>query len=128
MLGIVLVAHAPLAESMRTVAEHVVGSLPDVQTVDVTEGIDIEKIRQEIADKVIQANEGEGVVIATDILGGVPSNLALSLKSDTVRVISGLNVPMLVKLLRLRNKDLDTAVSEAMEAGAQFILDSGKGA
>ena len=128
MLGIVLVAHAPLAEGMKIVAEHVVGSLPDVQVVDVCDGADIEKARQEIADKVIQANEGEGVVIATDILGGVPSNLALSLKSDTVRVISGLNVPMLIKLLRLRNKDLKTAVSEAMEAGAQFILDSEKGA
>ena len=126
MLGVVLVAHKPLANSMKQVAEHIVGTLPDVQVVDVAPDADTEVVRQEIADKVIQANEGTGVVVATDILGGVPSNLALSLKSDTVRVISGLNVPMLIKLLRLRDKDLDTAVSEALDTGTQFILNSEK--
>ena len=127
MLGIVLVAHAPLATSMKIVAEHIVGELPDLQVVDVTAKADAEKMRQEIADKVIAANEGDGVVVATDILGGLPSNLALSLKSEIVREISGLNVPMLIKLLRLRSENLNTAVSEAMDVGSQFILDSDKG-
>jgi len=124
MLGIVLVAHEPLAASMKQVAEHIVGSVSDVQVVDVAPDADVECVRQELADKVIQVNEGDGVVIATDILGGVPSNLALSLKSDVIHVVSGLNVPMLIKLLRLRNKDIKTAVSEALDTGTQFILNS----
>ena len=127
MLGIVLVAHSPLADTMKQVVEHIVGDLPDLCVVDVKPEDDAEQKRQEIADKVIQANEGEGVIVVTDIYGGVPSNLALSLKADQVRVMSGMNVPMLVKLVRMRDKGLDEAVKAAQDIGVEFILNSEKG-
>ena len=126
MLGIVLAAHYPLADSMKQVLEHIVGPMPDIVVVNVPESVDTEVLRQELADKIISVNEGQGVVVVTDIYGGVPSNLAVSLSGKTVRVISGMNVPMLVKLVRLREKGLDEAVHEAVQAGATFILQAEK--
>lgn len=126
MLGIVLAAHYPLADSMKQVLEHIVGPMPDIAVVNVPESVDTEVLRQELADKIISVNEGQGVVVVTDIYGGVPSNLAVSLSGKTVRVISGMNVPMLVKLVRLREKGLDEALHEAVQAGAAFILQAEK--
>ena len=121
MLGVVLVAHGDFAESMKSVASHIVGEVSDIQTVRVDADSAIEQKRQEIADKIISANEGDGVVVLTDIYGGVPSNLSISLKSKEVAVLSGMNVPMLVKLLRMREKPLKEAVDAAIQAGISFI-------
>ncbi len=124
MVGIILVAHAPLASAMKQVAEHIIGPLPELVALDIGAQADVEQMRQALADKVIAVNEGQGVVIVTDIYGGAPSNIALSLQSDAVRVISGMNVPMLVKLVRQSQKSLDEAVLAATEAGVDFILNA----
>ncbi len=123
MLGVVLVAHNNLAESMKSVAEHVVGPLPDLMCVSVKPDDDIELKRNEIAQKIEQADRGKGVVLLTDMFGGTPSNLAISLMQEgKVEVISGMNVPMLVKLLRIRKKALSEVIQESAESGKHYIM------
>ena len=123
MLGIVLVAHNDLAEAMKSVAEHVAGPLPDVACISVKVDDDIEEKRAEIAKKIAVANKGKGVVLLTDMFGGTPSNLAISLiEEGKVEVISGMNVPMLVKLIRMRKKTLSEAILSAAESGQHYIM------
>ena len=123
MLGIVLVAHNDLAESMKSVAEHVVGPLNDVACVSVGPKDDIEEKRQEIAQKIQQVDKGKGVVLLTDMFGGTPSNLAISLMQEgKVEVISGMNIPMIVKLVRMRRKKLMDAVQESAQSGQHYIM------
>lgn len=123
MLGIVLVGHNDLAESMKSVAEHVVGSLPDVACVSVLPTDDIEEKRQEIFQKIKQVDKGKGVVLLTDMFGGTPSNLAISLMQEgKVEVISGMNIPMIVKLVRMRKKKLMDAVIQSAESGQHYIM------
>ena len=123
MLGIVLVAHNDLAESMKSVAEHVVGPLNDVACVSVGPKDDIEEKRQEIAQKIQQVDKGKGVVLLTDMFGGTPSNLAISLMQEgKIEVISGMNIPMIVKLVRMRRKKLMDAVQESAQSGQHYIM------
>lgn len=123
MLGIVIVAHNFLADSMKSVVEHVVGKLPDVLCVNVLPEDDIEQKRAEISEKITQADKGKGVVLLTDMFGGTPSNLAISLmREGKIEVISGMNVPMLVKLVRLRRKKLAEAVQKATDSGRHYIM------
>ena len=123
MLGIVLVGHNDLAESMKSVAEHVVGALPDVVCVSVLPTDDIEEKRQEIFQKIKQVDKGKGVVLLTDMFGGTPSNLAISLMQEgKVEVISGMNIPMIVKLVRMRKKKLMDAVIQSAESGQHYIM------
>ena len=123
MLGIILVAHNHLAEAIKSVAEHVAGPLPDILCVNVAPDDDIEQKRAEIAKKITQANKGKGVVLLTDMFGGTPSNLAISLmEEDKVEVISGMNLPMLVKLVRMRKKTLSEAVKISADSGQHYIM------
>jgi len=123
VLGIVLVGHNDLAESMKSVAEHVVGALPDVVCVSVLPTDDIEEKRQEIFQKIKQVDKGKGVVLLTDMFGGTPSNLAISLMQEgKVEVISGMNIPMIVKLVRMRKKKLMDAVIQSAESGQHYIM------
>ena len=123
MLGIVLVAHNDLAESMKSVAEHVVGPLNDVACVSVGPKDDIEEKRQEIAQKIQQVDKGKGVVLLTDMFGGTPSNLAISLMQEgKIEVVSGMNIPMIVKLVRMRRKKLMDAVQESAQSGQHYIM------
>ena len=123
MLGIVLVAHNQLAESMKSVAEHVVGPLDDVLCVSVFPEDDIDQKRREISTKIQQSNRGKGVVLLTDMFGGTPSNLAISLMQEGKgEVISGMNIPMLVKLIRERKKSLKEAVKLSAESGEHYIV------
>ena len=123
MLGIVLVAHNQLAESMKSVAEHVAGPLPDVACVSVRPEDDIEEKRSEIAQKINQVDKGKGVVLLTDMFGGTPSNLAISLMEEgKIEVVSGMNLPMLVKLVRMRKKPLSDAILAAAESGQHYIM------
>lgn len=123
MLGIILVAHNQLAESIKSVAEHVTGPLPDLLCVSVKPDDDIEAKRLEIAQKIEQADKGKGVVLLTDMFGGTPSNLAISLMEEgKVEVISGMNLPMLIKVIRMRKKTLSEAVSAAAESGKRYIM------
>lgn len=123
MLGIVLVAHNNFADAMKSVAEHVAGSLPDLLCVSVGPDDDIEEKRNEIAQKIKLADKGKGVVLLTDMFGGTPSNLAISLmQEEKIEVVSGMNIPMLIKLIRMRKKPLSEAVLACTESGRHYIM------
>ena len=123
MLGIVLVGHNDLAKSIKTVAEHVVGPLPEVECISVFPEDDIDLKRKEIQKAIREVNKKNGVVLLTDMFGGTPSNLAISLMEEgKIEVISGMNLPMLVKLLRMRKKTLSEAVQTAAESGRHYIM------
>ena len=123
MLGIVLVGHHDLAKSIKTVAEHVVGPLPEVECISVFPEDDIDLKRKEIQKAIREVNKKNGVVLLTDMFGGTPSNLAISLMEEgKIEVISGMNLPMLVKLLRMRKKTLSEAVQTAAESGRHYIM------
>ena len=123
MLGIILVGHNDLADSMKRVAEHVVGPLPDLVCISVLPEDDIDKKRTEIQKAIRKVKKKEGVVLLTDMFGGTPSNLAISLMEEgKIEVISGMNLPMLIKLIRMRKKPLGEAVRAAAESGSHYIM------
>ena len=123
MIGMVLVTHGRLAEELVAVLEHVVGPQPNVISICIGPEDDMEKRRQEILDAAIRVDEGAGVVVLTDMFGGTPSNLAISILGKAkVEVIAGVNLPMLIKLASVRHQmDLNTAVERAQEAGRKYI-------
>lgn len=122
MIGILLVTHGDLAKEMIGAMEHVVGKQEQLDMVCIGENDDVEKSRLDIIEKVKKLNTGDGVCIATDMFGGTPSNLAISvMKSNEVEVVAGLNLPMLIKLVRLRNLPLKQVAEQSAEAGRKYI-------
>ena len=123
MIGLVLVTHGRLAEEFRSALEHVVGPQTGIETVAIGPDDRMEVRRADIAEAVARVNTGTGVIILTDMFGGTPSNLAISLlEIGKVEVVAGMNLPMLVKLARIR-KDypLDKAAAAAQDAGRKYI-------
>ena len=123
MIGLVLVTHGRLAAEFIAALEHVVGPQQRVAAVCIGAEDDMEQRRRDILDSVAKVEEGDGVVLLTDMFGGTPSNLAISLlEIGKVEVVAGLNLPMLVKLARIR-KDyaLDKAATAAQDAGRKYI-------
>ena len=99
MIGLVLVTHGRLAEEFRSALEHVVGPQAGIETIAIGPDDRMENRRTDIAAAVGRVNSGAGVIILTDMFGGTPSNLAISLmKSENVEVIAGVNLPMLIRL------------------------------
>ncbi|MEX0758643.1 MAG: PTS sugar transporter subunit IIA [Tistlia sp.] len=123
MIGLLLVTHGNLAREFVSAMEHVVGPQAQVATVCIGPEDDMEERRQEILDKATAVDSGAGVVIVTDMFGGTPSNLAISLLDRArVEVIAGVNLPMLIKLASVRARDgLQDAVAQAQEAGRKYI-------
>jgi PTS system mannose-specific IIA component len=123
MIGLILVTHGRLAEEMRAAMEHVVGRQRHVATVCIGPDDDIEGRRAEIRRCVDDVDAGDGVVIVTDMFGGTPSNLAISqMERPGVEVIAGCNLPMLVKLAKVRaDRPLADAVDCALAAGRKYI-------
>ena len=123
MIGMVLVTHGRLAEEFIAALEHVVGQQAHIGTVCIGPDDDIEQRRVQILEQVAEADQGEGVVLLTDMFGGTPSNLAISvLDKSNVEVIAGMNLPMLIKLASTRDSDdLAGAVASAQEAGRKYI-------
>jgi PTS system mannose-specific IIA component len=123
MIGLVLVTHGRLAAEFRAALEHVVGPQRQVETVAIAPDDNIESRRQEIIDAVKKVDSGDGVAILTDMFGGTPSNLAISvMNAPNVEVVAGINLPMLVKLASVRGeKPLAEAVTCAQEAGRKYI-------
>ena len=123
MIGLVLVTHGKLAEEFRHALEHVVGPQKSIETVCIGPEDDMDQRRQDIIDAVTRANDGNGVIILTDMFGGTPSNLAISvMNSGNVEVIAGVNLPMLIKLASIRVEDnMEKALQEASDAGRKYI-------
>jgi PTS system mannose-specific IIA component len=123
MIGMVLVTHGRLAEELISALEHVVGPQPNVTAVCIGPDDDMEQRRKEILERTAKADEGDGVVLLTDMFGGTPSNLAISVMDKAnVEVIAGVNLPMLIKLASVRKTEkLSDAVQSAQEAGRKYI-------
>ena len=123
MIGLVLVSHGRLAEEMRLAMEHVVGRQRNVATVCIGPDDDMEGRRSEIVTRIEEVDTGDGVVLITDMFGGTPSNLAISqMDRKGVEVLAGMNLPMLVKLAKVRsNLPLADAVDCAQTAGRKYI-------
>ena len=123
MIGMVLVTHGALAIEFKSALEHVVGPQDFVETIAIGPDDDMEQRRNDILACVDAADQGQGVVILTDMFGGTPSNLAISvMQNREVEVIAGVNLPMLVKLARVRaDLDIKAAVGMAAEAGRKYI-------
>lgn len=123
MIGLVLVTHGRLAEEFVAALEHVVGPQEAVEAVCIGADDDMEQRRTDILQAVESVDSGGGVVLLTDMFGGTPSNLAISIMDKAkVEVIAGLNLPMLIKLAKLRETEpLDKAVDGAREAGVKYI-------
>jgi PTS system mannose-specific IIA component len=123
MIGLVLVTHGKLAEEFRHALEHVVGPQKLVETVSIGPEDDMDQRRQDILDSVTRADEGHGVIILTDMFGGTPSNLAISVMSaGRVEVIAGVNLPMLIKLAGIRGENnMQKALTDSSEAGRKYI-------
>ena len=123
MIGLVIVTHGGLALEFRSALEHVVGPQTQLETVSIGPDDDMSVRRGQILDAVHRTNNGEGVIILTDMFGGTPSNLAISVMDEApVEVIAGINLPILVKLASVRGElDLADAVADAREAGRKYI-------
>ena len=123
LVGLVLVTHGNLALEFISAMQHVVGKQEKVAAVCIGPEDDMEMRRQEILDKVGEVDSGAGVVVLTDMFGGTPSNLAISIMDRAnVEIIAGVNLPMLIKIASLRKeKNLKETVSGAQEAGKKYI-------
>ena len=123
MIGLVLVTHGKLAREFIVAMEHVVGPQEQIQGICIGPDDDMEERRSEIAEAIKACDEGEGVIILTDLFGGTPSNLAISLMDgEHVEVIAGVNLPMLIRLEGARRTmNVRDAVAAAREAGRKYI-------
>ncbi|WP_296681144.1 PTS sugar transporter subunit IIA [Novosphingobium sp.] len=123
MIGLILVTHGKLAEEFVHAMEHVVGRQEAVETVCIGPNDDMEARRREIAAKIKCVNAGQGVIVLTDLFGGTPSNLAISLmEAGAVEVIAGINLPMLIRLAKARScMPIENAVTAARDAGRTYI-------
>ncbi|NNC38226.1 MAG: PTS sugar transporter subunit IIA [Acidimicrobiales bacterium] len=123
MIGLVLVTHGSLAAELRKAAEHVVGPMSGMETVCIGPDDDLENARDAIRAAVNNVDGGGGVILLTDMFGGTPSNLAISLlKENKVEVLAGANLPMLIKLSEARESaSLSEAAQIAKTAGRRYI-------
>jgi len=123
MIGLVIVTHGRLAHEFLSAMEHVVGHQRAVETVCIGAEDDMERRRQDILEAVARVDDGQGVILLTDMFGGTPSNLAISVMGETgAEVLAGINLPMLIKLASVRTREnLQTCVAHAQDAGRKYI-------
>jgi len=123
MIGLVLVTHGKLAEEFRNALEHVVGPQQFLETVSIGPEDDMDQRRMDIIEAVSKAEDGQGVIILTDMFGGTPSNLSISvMDGGRIEVIAGVNLPMLIKLASIRTDgDMEKSLAKAQEAGRKYI-------
>jgi PTS system mannose-specific IIA component len=123
MIGMVLVTHGHLATEFRAALEHVVGPQKQIETITIGPEDDMEQRRKDIIRAVHHVDTGGGVVVLTDMFGGTPSNLAISvMEGSQVDVVAGINLPMLIKLASVReDATLEQAVVQAQDAGRKYI-------
>jgi mannose PTS system EIIA component len=123
MIGLVLVTHGRLAEEFRNAVEHVVGAQTSFETVSIGADDDMEQRRMDIVEAVSRSDTGNGVIVLTDMFGGTPSNLAISvMEPGRIEVIAGVNLPMLIKLSSARKgDDMAQALELGQMAGRKYI-------
>jgi PTS system mannose-specific IIA component len=127
MIGLVLVTHGRLAAEFLAATEHVVGPQPRLEAICIEADDDMELRRADIAAALKRCDAGQGVIMLTDLLGGTPSNLAISLMGPNIDVIAGVNLPMLIKLASVRKTmTVTAAVDAAQEAGRKYIAVASK--
>ena len=122
-IGLVLVTHGGLAEQFVAAMEHVVGPQEGVRAISIGPDDDMEQRRKDILQAVEDVDLGSGVIVLTDMFGGTPSNLAISiLNNSNIEVLAGVNLPMLIKLASVRRSDnLEAAAQAAQESGRKYI-------
>mgnify|MGYP000692378983 CR=1 FL=1 len=123
MIGMVLVTHGRLAEEFVAALEHVVGPQKNIASICIGPEDDMEEHRKKILASINEVDDGSGVALMTDMFGGTPSNLAISImgKAD-VEVVAGVNLPMLIKFASVRETEsLADAVASAQDAGRKYI-------
>ena len=123
MIGLVLVTHGRLAEEFVAATEHVVGHQSNTRAVCIGADDDMEVRRKDILSAISEVDDGHGVILLTDMFGGTPSNLAISVMDQAkVEVVAGMNLPMLIKLASVRGENnLSEAVALAQQAGRKYI-------
>ena len=123
MIGLVLVTHGRLADEFRAALEHVMGPQKQIEAVTIGAEDDSDLCRSDIIEAVNRVDSGDGVAILTDMFGGTPSNLAISVMNEPdIEVVAGINLPMLVKLATVRDElPLAEAVTQAQAAGRKYI-------
>ncbi len=128
MIGMVLVTHGHLATEFRAALEHVVGPQKQIVPISIGPEDDMERRRLEIIEAIESVDSGDGVVVLTDMFGGTPSNLAISvMNGGKVEVLAGVNLPMLIKLASVRDSQpLEQAVLQAQDAGRKYVYIASK--
>lgn len=123
MIGLVIVTHGGLANEFRSALEHIVGAQTHLETVAIGPEDDMDGRRSEILEAVRRAENGDGVIVLTDMFGGTPSNLAISVMDEAkIEVLAGINLPILVKLASIRGEvSLPVAVATARDSGRKYI-------
>ncbi|MEM1103257.1 MAG: PTS sugar transporter subunit IIA [Pseudomonadota bacterium] len=123
MIGLVIVTHGRLAEEFVAATEHVVGPQKNMVAVCIDADDDMERRRKDILSAAQSVDEGDGAILLTDMFGGTPSNLAISImEKANIEVIAGINLPMLIKLASVRDEQsLEEAVAGAQDAGRKYI-------
>lgn len=126
MIGLVIVAHGTLADALMAATEHVVGPQANARVIAIGPNDDLRSRQADIDGAVAAVNSGAGVVVVTDMFGGTPSNLAHgAMKTKGVEVVYGANLPLLVKLAKMRDKPLAEAVQAALQAGRKYVNSAG---
>lgn len=127
MIGIVIVTHLDFGERLLKAAEMIMGTQEGCVTVNLDISVEISQVMESLKDAADTVDAGDGVLILTDMFGGTPSNLSLSLLDPgKLEVITGVNLPMLLKILGSRKQPLDSLANEAKTAGKQGILVAGE--
>lgn len=123
MIGVVLVSHANIAKEMLDVIQHIVGPQDKIKAISIFPEDDIEKKRLEILDSVKKVDSGKGVIVLTDMFGGTPSNLAISvMENEKIEVVAGVNLPMLIKMMSAREKkSIKELIKISQESGRKYI-------
>ena len=123
MIGIVIVSHFNIASEFLSVLEHIVGKQENIETISIFPDDDVEKKRKEIIKAIKNVDQNKGVVVLTDMFGGTPSNLAISvMDEEKVEVVAGVNLPMLIKISSLRNKsNIKDLIKKSQESGRKYM-------
>ena len=123
MIGVVLVSHANIAKEMLDVIQHIVGPQDKIKAISIFPEDNMEKKRLEILDSVKKVDSGQGVIVLTDMFGGTPSNLAISvMENEKIEVVAGVNLPLLIKMMSIRKKkSIKELIKISQESGRKYI-------